>query len=94
LPYVPSGEVYALMPEVRREPALALDGGADGLDLIRRLVAELPGAAAAGGLVALEHGWDQGPAVRDLLDREGAFEAAETRRDLGGRERVTFARRR
>jgi release factor glutamine methyltransferase len=93
LPYVPSGEVEALAPEVRREPALALDGGPDGLDLIRRLVAELPGAVAAGGLVALEHGWDQGGAVRELLDREGAFEAAATRRDLGGRERVTFARR-
>jgi release factor glutamine methyltransferase len=94
LPYVPSAEVEILASEVRREPAHALDGGPDGLDLIRRLVSDVPGAVSAGGLVALEHGWDQGAAVRELIARTSAFEPAETRRDLGGNERVTAARRR
>jgi release factor glutamine methyltransferase len=92
-PYVPSGEVAGLAPEVLREPRAALDGGADGLDLLRRLAT---GAAAhlvtPGGLVALEHGFDQGPAVRRLIDATAAFEPAETRPDMAGQPRVTWAR--
>lgn len=92
-PYVASGEIDRLAPEVRREPRGALDGGGDGLDHLRRLVA---GAAShlvsPGGLLALEHGFDQGPAVRALIDGTGRFLAAETRADLGGQPRVTSAR--
>jgi release factor glutamine methyltransferase len=92
-PYVPSGDIAGLAPEVRREPRAALDGGADGLDLLRRLAT---GAAAhltlPGGLVAFEHGFDQGPAVRGLLDATSAFEPAETRADMAGQPRVTWAR--
>ncbi len=94
LPYVPTREVEKLAPEVRREPALALDGGADGLDAIRRLLPALADAVSPGGLAALEHGWDQGEAVRALFAATGAFEPAATRRDLGGNERVTAAARR
>lgn len=92
LPYVPSGDIDRLAPEVKREPRAALDGGADGLDLVRRLVASCAGALAPGGLVALEHGFDQGAAVRELLAQAGAFEPAETRSDLAGHPRVTSAR--
>lgn len=93
-PYVASAVVDTLAPEVRREPRIALDGGADGLDVLRRLAAAAPGAVAPGGLVALEHGYDQADAVRALLDATGAFEPAATRADLGGQPRVTWARRR
>lgn len=94
LPYVPSGEIDALSPEVKREPRLALDGGPDGLDLVRRLCAGAAGHLAPSGLLALEHGADQGAPVRALIDGAGAFDPAETRADLAGRPRVTWARRR
>lgn len=92
-PYVASGEIDRLAPEVRREPRGALDGGGDGLDHLRRLVAGAAGhLVSPGGLLALEHGFDQGPAVRALIDATGQFTAAETRADLGGQPRVTSAR--
>jgi release factor glutamine methyltransferase len=92
-PYLASGDMAALSTEVQREPRLALDGGADGLDLIRRLLADLPPRVVAGGLVAIEHGFDQGDAVRAVVDATGAFAPAATRPDLAGRPRVTWARR-
>ncbi len=80
LPYVRDDEWSGLAPEITRyEPRSALTSGADGLDAIRALVAQAP----AGTRLALEHGFEQGAAVRALLD------AAETRRDLAAHERVT-----
>ena len=93
-PYVRTAEIATLTPEVRREPNLALDGGADGLVLYRAMIAGAAERIASGGLFALEHGWDQDADVRGLLVATGAFDAAATRADLGGRPRVTFARRR
>lgn len=92
LPYVPAGDIAGLDPEVRVEPRLALDGGPDGLDPIRRLVAEAPAILAPAGLLVLEHGFDQDAAVRGILDATGAFTPAATRADLAKRPRVTFAR--
>ena len=74
----------------RHEPALALDGGKDGLELIRRLVAQA--ARADIKLLAIEHGGEgQADAVADLCDEAG-FSAIERRRDLAGQERVIVAR--
>lgn len=85
LPYVTDAEWGDLEPEITRyEPRGALTSGADGLDAIRALVAQAP----SGLRLALEHGSDQGAAVRALLD------GAETHRDLGGHERVTVGRAR
>ena len=92
-PYVRTGELAGLSAEVRREPALALDGGADGLAVIRPLIAALPAHVAPGGLVAIEHGSDQDADVRALLDATGAFATAVTKADLAGHPRVTSARR-
>lgn len=94
LPYVPAAEIAGLDVEVRREPRQALDGGADGLDLIRALIAAAPAALAPRGLLALEHAEDQGAAVRALIDATSCFEPAKTARDLGDRDRVTAAVRR
>jgi release factor glutamine methyltransferase len=91
-PYVPAGEIEKLAAEVRAEPRRALDGGPDGLDLLRRLIAGAADHLATGGLLALEHGFDQGEAVRALIAATGLFAAAETRVDLGGKPRVTTAR--
>lgn len=92
-PYIAAGEIAGLDREVQREPRLALDGGADGLAVFRRLIAALPAHVAAGGLVAFEHGHDQDAAVRALVDATGAFAPAATERDLAKLPRVTWARR-
>jgi release factor glutamine methyltransferase len=81
LPYVREDEWPRLQPEITEwEPREALVGGADGLDLIRELVAGAPATTR----MALEHAPGQAAAVRALLSD------AETRRDLAGRERVTL----
>jgi release factor glutamine methyltransferase len=67
LPYIPAGEISGLSPEVRHDPPSALDGGADGLDVVRRLVDAAPGRLAAGGVLLLEIGAGQADAVNALL---------------------------
>jgi release factor glutamine methyltransferase len=87
LPYIPSADLAALPPEVRAEPALALDGGADGLDLVRRLIGAAPALLAAGGALALEIGAGQAAATTALLAAAGFVEIS-VRPDLAGVERV------
>ena len=65
LPYIATGALPALAPELGYEPRVALDGGADGLDVIRRLLALLPATLAADGVALLEIGSDQGESVVD-----------------------------
>ena len=67
LPYIPAEETASLSPEVRHDPASALDGGADGLDLIRRLIDTAPDRLAPGGALLLEIGLGQADAVNTLL---------------------------
>jgi release factor glutamine methyltransferase len=91
LPYVPTRVLAGLEPEVaRHEPRLALDGGPDGLDLVRRLIDQA--AAAAVGVLGLEVGDDQAPEVHRLLTGAG-FARVDRRRDLAGVERVLVGRR-
>jgi release factor glutamine methyltransferase len=92
-PYVRSADIPGLAREVRCEPRLALDGGPDGLMFYARIVAAAPALLVPGGLLVLEHGFDQDHAVRQLIDATGVFEPAATRHDLGGQPRVTHARR-
>jgi release factor glutamine methyltransferase len=81
LPYVTTGEWSALDRSVRAfEPRAALDGGADGLDPIRRLIADAPRVLKPGGRLFLEIGETQGPAVEALLHNAG-FEAVALQRD-------------
>lgn len=93
-PYVPSGLLAALMPEVRWEPRRALDGGPDGLRIVREIVAGAPDRLRPGGHLLLEIGEDQGAAVRELLEATGSLEACRLVQDLAGRDRVAVARRR
>jgi release factor glutamine methyltransferase len=92
-PYIPSGDIAGLDADVRDfEPRLALDGGEDGLSIIRRLLEEAPRYLASGGLIALEVGFDQAPAVTLLFESAGFTEVTRTK-DLAGVERVVSGRR-
>jgi release factor glutamine methyltransferase len=92
-PYVPSAELARLSPEVRDwEPVAALDGGADGLMVIRRLVAQAAARLAPGGWLVVEIGHDQAARVVDLL-RAAGFAELEVRKDLAGLDRVVVGRR-
>jgi release factor glutamine methyltransferase len=90
-PYVAQRDPH--LEALRYEPIDALVSGDDGLDDLRRIVA---GAGAwlrpGGGALLVEHGHDQGAPVRELFAAAGCFDAIRTRRDLGGRERVTAGR--
>lgn len=92
-PYIPSGDIAGLAPEVSRyEPHLALDGGADGLDAYRTIIAALPSLLTATGMFALEVGIGQAEAVRAMALAEG-FEVAEPHLDIGGVHRVISGKR-
>ncbi len=92
-PYIVSEVLAGLEPEVRdHEPALALDGGVDGLDAYREIIADLPRLLAPGGLFALEIGYDQGEAVSALASAAGLV-AIGVKRDLAGQDRVVSGRR-
>jgi len=81
LPYIPAGEIASLSPEVRHDPATALDGGPDGLDTIRRLVETSPDHLAPGGALLLEIGAGQGDAVNTLLREQRKFRDISVRSD-------------
>jgi release factor glutamine methyltransferase len=93
LPYVPTAQIAGLAAEVRCEPRLALDGGDDGLALVRALVADGPALLAPGGSLLLEIGAGQAAATAALCAQAGLQEV-RVRRDLAGIERVVAARRR
>lgn len=87
-PYIASDEIPTLQPDIREfEPKLALDGGADGLDLVRRIVRGAPEVLAPGGVLAMEIGAGQAPATAELMSA-GGFTDVRADRDLGRIERV------
>ncbi|WP_025322703.1 peptide chain release factor N(5)-glutamine methyltransferase [Deferrisoma camini] len=90
-PYVPTAELETLEPEVNRfEPRGALDGGPDGLAVIRRIAAAAAGFLAPGGRLVLEFGRGQERAVAAILEEAG-FSQVEIRDDLAGIPRVAVA---
>ncbi|WP_375761765.1 peptide chain release factor N(5)-glutamine methyltransferase [Corallococcus exercitus] len=88
-PYIDSGDIAGLSPEVRREPRLALDGGPDGLTALRRVIQGARRVLEPGGLLALEMGETQGSAVLELL-RAAGYADARVEKDLERRERMAF----
>lgn len=87
LPYIPSGKLDSLPREVAHDPPAALDGGADGLDLVRRLIADLPRILRVCGAAVLEIGEDQADAVAGIAAAVG-LGVARRITDPGGCERV------
>jgi len=90
-PYIATNDPHLAQGDLRFEPALALASGADGLDALRTIIAGAPRHLVPGGWLLLEHGYDQGQAVRALLIAAG-FSQISTARDLEHRERVAVAR--
>lgn len=83
-PYIRAGDIPALSPEVRKEPALALNGGADGLDFYRRIAREFRAHLSPGGRLYLEVGYDQADEVARLLGGGNVIY------DLNGTRRVVW----
>lgn len=92
-PYVEDGYWEGLAPDIRNyEDRLALLSGSDGLDCIRRIVDEAANWLVPGGLLALEMGERQGPALRGLLEHAG-YEDIKITKDLAGHDRIASGRR-
>lgn len=87
-PYIQAEVIETLMPEVREhEPQIALDGGSDGLDFYRRIIAECGEYLKCGGMLFFEIGCDQGEDVKKLLEENGFLEVRVVK-DYGGLDRV------
>ncbi|MBN1151684.1 MAG: peptide chain release factor N(5)-glutamine methyltransferase [Dehalococcoidia bacterium] len=92
LPYIASADIASLSPEIAQcEPRAALDGGADGLDLIRRLSAQATVMLRQGAWLLLEVGAGQAAAVSDMLSDTQCWDSVTTTSDLGGIPRVISA---
>lgn len=87
-PYLTQHDMEELQPEVRHDPALALYGGADGLDIYRRLAKESPAFVKRGGHCIVEIGAGQTQDVSAIFTADGAYEHEKTVKDYGGIERV------
>jgi release factor glutamine methyltransferase len=91
LPYIPTADISGLQREVRFDPALALDGGEDGLTIVKRLIESIPGKIASNGVVALELGQGQAKTLSDFLARQN-YRDISIMKDYQGVERVLIAR--
>jgi release factor glutamine methyltransferase len=88
-PYIANGDAHLLQGDLRFEPRWALESGTDGLEAIRLIIANASVYLKAAGWLVLEHGYDQGDTVRELLIAE-KFTNVVTRSDLANIPRVTF----
>ena len=93
LPYIPTDRISTLQPEVQKEPVLALDGGADGLDLIRRLLAQAENKLKSHGIILLEMDPDQIPVVAELALQHFPKGSTDVEQDLAGMDRILVIHR-
>jgi len=90
-PYIPTSDISTLSREVKNDPVLALDGGADGLRIVERLVKDALGRISPGGLLAMEIGHDQASRVVEILKMHN-FRDIVVHRDYQDVERFVFSR--
>ena len=93
LPYIPSDEIGRLPVAASFEPRMALDGGPDGLTIIRRLLGALPTSLAEGGAALLEIGFNQGPAVESAAASLPGAWSCRIQPDLSGKPRLAHVER-
>lgn len=93
-PYIPSGEIDGLQPEVRDyEPRLALDGSSDGVACLRAIIESAYRYLRPGGMLALEMGYDQARAVTEIANRAGQYDCLRIVKDYSGLDRVAVMNR-
>ncbi len=92
-PYIPTGDLAGLQEEVKHEPQLALDGGADGLVFYRRLAQKAADHLKPGGFLAMEFGIHQWKEILSLFEETGEFEDFEVIKDYGGIERAIYCKK-
>jgi release factor glutamine methyltransferase len=92
-PYIASGDIETLQPEVRYEPRVALDGGADGLDVYRRIALESGQFLKEDGRLILEIGFGQAEDVAKILTKNKSFEIIEVVKDYSDIKRVIVAQK-
>ena len=90
-PYIDEQDPHLAQGDVRFEPLSALVAGEEGMADIVHIIDQSLRMLTPGGYLLLEHGWQQGVAVRDAFTRAG-YQAVETCRDYGGNERITLGR--
>ena len=88
LPYIPTGRIPTLQPEVRQEPVIALDGGPDGLDLVRRLLAQAPEKLKTPGIILMELDPEQFPAAEESARQHFPDADISAEQDLTHRDRI------
>jgi len=91
-PYIPDADMAVLQREVRFEPALALEGGEDGLDIYRRIAADVPAHLNSGGMLLLEVGEGEAQDVLKLVQAQLDCAGSGIICDLNGIERIVWAR--
>jgi release factor glutamine methyltransferase len=91
LPYIPTSDLNSLQREVKYDPGLALDGGKDGLTIIKRLIESVPGKIALNGMIALEIGQGQSQRVLGFLADQN-YRDISIKKDYQGVERLLIAR--
>ena len=87
-PYIPTREIKELQQEIRYEPAIALDGGSDGLDFYRRIVACTPAYLNNCGFLIMEMGFGQSESIENIFQKSGNFEIIDVVKDYNSIERV------
>jgi len=91
-PYIDADDPHLSMGDLRFEPRKALTPGPDGMRAIRSICQHARPILVEGGRLLLEHGWDQGPAAREILEHAG-FTRVETLKDLAGHDRITTGKK-
>ncbi|WP_130538081.1 peptide chain release factor N(5)-glutamine methyltransferase [Thiomicrorhabdus indica] len=91
-PYIEENDKHLTQGDVRFEPITALTSGVDGLEDIRLITKQSIDYLLPDGWLILEHGYNQGEAVREILAENG-YQTVETRQDYGGNDRVTFGQK-
>jgi len=93
-PYIPTSDIEKLDPEVKDfEPKMALDGGKDGLDIVRRILDEAPAYLNENGVIIMEIGDEQGPETFKIAQMSGKYREAEIIRDMQGKDRIFKAKK-
>lgn len=93
-PYIPALEIKNLQPELKYEPRIALDGGKDGLDFYRKIIAGAGDYLREGGFLIMEMGFNQKEKIEDIFQKAKNFKILEIVKDYNNIDRVIVAKKR